>query len=155
MTSSTEETPLRSRASNTLTQVRPANSGLNPRSSAGQGHIGCLIDGLNRPGGMARRTAFFGIKKPRQKAGGGEEGRKRLHAGSLDEEEKVVCDAAHTCPANELVFSCRIPREPMRSDSMTSFIIENSKLIMVFLLIGTIIGLSSFGNRPYQPETRE
>jgi hypothetical protein len=38
---------------------------------------------------------------------------------------------------------------------MISFIIENSKLIMVFLLIGTIIGLSSFGNRPYQHETRE
>ena len=29
---------------------------------------------------------------------------------------------------------------------MTAFIVENSKLIMVFLLIGTIIGLSAFGN---------
>jgi len=38
---------------------------------------------------------------------------------------------------------------------MIAFIIENSKLIMVFLLIGTIIGLSAFGNRPYQQEARD
>ena len=38
---------------------------------------------------------------------------------------------------------------------MTAFIVENSKLIMVFLLIGTIIGLSAFGNRPYRRETRD
>ncbi len=38
---------------------------------------------------------------------------------------------------------------------MTAFIVENSKLIMVFLLIGTIIGLSVFGNRPYRHETRD
>ncbi len=31
---------------------------------------------------------------------------------------------------------------------MATFIIGNSKLIMLFVLIGTIIGLSSFGNRP-------
>ena len=30
---------------------------------------------------------------------------------------------------------------------MTAVIIEYSKLLMIFLLIGTIIGLSSFGNR--------
>jgi hypothetical protein len=38
---------------------------------------------------------------------------------------------------------------------MFAFIVENSKLIMVFLLMGTIIGLSCFGNRPYQHETHE
>jgi hypothetical protein len=38
---------------------------------------------------------------------------------------------------------------------MIAFIIENSKLIMVFLLIGTIIGLSSWGNRPYGHETHK
>jgi hypothetical protein len=38
---------------------------------------------------------------------------------------------------------------------MTAFIVENSKLIMVFLLTGTIIGLSAFGNRPYRHQTRE
>ncbi|HET7383851.1 MAG TPA: hypothetical protein VFJ59_14845 [Pseudolabrys sp.] len=144
--------------------VRPITSGLSPRSSAGQGHIGFLVDGLNRPEGMAWRTAFFGIKKPRQKAGGGEEGRKRLHACSLDEKGKVVCDAAHICLANEPVFSCRHSvkenvKDMLRgnnvSDSVFAFVIENSKLIMVFLLIGTIIGLASFGSRPYQHETRE
>jgi hypothetical protein len=31
---------------------------------------------------------------------------------------------------------------------LATFIIGNSKLIMLFALIGTIIGLSSFGNRP-------
>jgi hypothetical protein len=41
------------------------------------------------------------------------------------------------------------------SNSMFAFVIENSKLIMVFLLIGTIIGLSSFGSRPYQDAMRE
>ena len=35
---------------------------------------------------------------------------------------------------------------------MFAFIVENSKLIMVILLIATVIGLSSFGNRPYQRE---
>ena len=35
---------------------------------------------------------------------------------------------------------------------MFEFIIENSKLVMVFLLIATVIGLSSFGNRPYRRE---
>jgi hypothetical protein len=38
---------------------------------------------------------------------------------------------------------------------MTTFIVENSKLIMVFLLIGTIITLSAFGNRPYRREARD
>jgi len=38
---------------------------------------------------------------------------------------------------------------------MTAFIAENSKLIMVFLLIGTIIALSAFGNRPYRREARD
>jgi hypothetical protein len=37
---------------------------------------------------------------------------------------------------------------------MTAFLIEYSKLIMIFLLIGTIIGLSSFGNPSYR-QTRE
>ena len=32
---------------------------------------------------------------------------------------------------------------------MFAFIVENPKLIMVVLLIATVIGLSSFGNRPY------
>jgi hypothetical protein len=31
----------------------------------------------------------------------------------------------------------------LKVDSMIAFIIENSKVIMVFLLIGTIIGLAS------------
>ena len=35
---------------------------------------------------------------------------------------------------------------------MFAFIVENSKLIMVILLIVTVIGLSSFGNRSYQRE---
>lgn len=38
---------------------------------------------------------------------------------------------------------------------MTVVIIEYSKLFMIFLLIGTIIGLSSFGNRAYPPGTRD
>jgi hypothetical protein len=38
---------------------------------------------------------------------------------------------------------------------MVAFIVENSKLIMVFLLIGTIIGLSAFANRPYRNEAGE
>jgi hypothetical protein len=41
------------------------------------------------------------------------------------------------------------------SQCMVAFIIENSKLIMVFLLIGTIIGLSAFANRPYRREAGE
>jgi hypothetical protein len=38
---------------------------------------------------------------------------------------------------------------------MTAFMIGNSKLILMFLLIGTIIALSSSGNRPYRHETRK
>lgn len=41
------------------------------------------------------------------------------------------------------------------SHFMAAFIAENSKLIMLFLLIGTIIGLSASANRPYRHETRE
>jgi hypothetical protein len=36
---------------------------------------------------------------------------------------------------------------------MTAIIIEYSKLLMIFLLIGTIIGLSSFGT--YRREFRD
>ena len=43
----------------------------------------------------------------------------------------------------------------MRVTCMLAFIIENSKLIMVFLLIGTIIGLSAIANRPYRHEASE
>jgi hypothetical protein len=35
---------------------------------------------------------------------------------------------------------------------MIAFVIEHSKLIMIFLLIGIIIAL---GSRSYRPETRE
>ena len=35
-------------------------------------------------------------KKPRQKSGGGEEGRKSLHAATLGQSGKFVCDLAHT-----------------------------------------------------------
>lgn len=38
---------------------------------------------------------------------------------------------------------------------MVALLIENSKLIMILLLIGTIIELAYFGNRPYRPGTRE
>ena len=38
---------------------------------------------------------------------------------------------------------------------MTVVIIEYSKLFMIFLLIGTIIGLSSFGNRADLHGTRD
>jgi hypothetical protein len=37
-------------------------------------------------------------------------------------------------------------------EPMFAFVLENHKLIMVFVLIATIIALSSFGNRPYRPE---
>jgi hypothetical protein len=38
---------------------------------------------------------------------------------------------------------------------MTVIIIEYCKLFMVFLLIGTIIGLSSIGNRAYRHGTHD
>jgi len=38
---------------------------------------------------------------------------------------------------------------------MIGFITENSKLIMIFLLIGAIIGLSSLGDRRFRHETRK
>jgi hypothetical protein len=38
---------------------------------------------------------------------------------------------------------------------MLAFIVENSKLIIVFLLIGTIIGLSAYANRPFRREAGE
>jgi hypothetical protein len=38
---------------------------------------------------------------------------------------------------------------------MVALLIENSKLIMIFLLIGTIIGLAYFGNRPLGDEDRQ
>jgi hypothetical protein len=38
---------------------------------------------------------------------------------------------------------------------MSAFILENSKLVLLFVLIGTIIILSSTGNRPYRHETRK
>ena len=43
----------------------------------------------------------------------------------------------------------------MRVICMLAFIIENSKLIMVFVLIGTIIALSAIANRPYRHEASE
>jgi hypothetical protein len=38
---------------------------------------------------------------------------------------------------------------------MLALLIENSKLIMIFLLIGTVIGLAYFGSRPYRHGTRD
>jgi hypothetical protein len=43
-------------------------------------------------------------------------------------------------------------RATVSVNSMIAFVIENSKLIMIFLLIGIIIAL---GSRPYRHETRE
>lgn len=48
-------------------------------------------------------------------------------------------------------FACVEMRQPRIS--MTAVIIEYSKLFMTFLLIGTIIGLSSFGT--YRREFRD
>jgi len=38
---------------------------------------------------------------------------------------------------------------------MTAFIIAYSKLILMFALIGTVIALSSTGQRPYRHEARK
>jgi hypothetical protein len=38
--------------------------------------------------------------------------------------------------------------EKSRSDSMFDLILEGHKVIMMFVLIGTIIGLSHFGKQP-------
>ncbi|MGC1590158.1 MAG: hypothetical protein WA770_08565, partial [Pseudolabrys sp.] len=58
----------------------------------------------------------------------------------MDEKELALCEAAHIRLAGTLLF-CLCRNEAT----------EN----LVFLLIGTIIGLSSFGNRAYRHEIHD
>jgi len=69
----------------------------------------------------------------------------------MGEKEEVLCEPVHIRLVGMLVFSCVDMRQPRIS--MTAVIIEYSKLFMIFLLIGTIIGLSSFGT--YRREFRD
>jgi hypothetical protein len=46
-------------------------------------------------------------------------------------------------------------RGRLGSDTMATLMLENSKLILLFLLIGTIIGLSHCGDEPGHPATRK
>jgi hypothetical protein len=41
------------------------------------------------------------------------------------------------------------------SDFIVALVFENSKVIVLCLLIGSMILLSHFGRKPRQPETRE
>jgi len=134
--------------------------------NAGQGHPGFFADALNRLEGMPGRVSA--IKKPRQKPGGGEEGRNAFTRAAWRKRKKSSVTRltfvqqrgliSSASPSNRTfagtgeesakeLFHGNNQRDAMTA-IMTAFIIENSKLIMLFVLIGTIIGLSSFGNRP-------
>lgn len=88
---------------------------------------------------------------------GGKWGGKRLHPSTLDQNESTFCDPPHIYTSAELIFS-RLTVEKTSKlttvsvNSMIAFVMENSKLIMIFLLVGLIIALGSW---PYRHETRE
>ena len=84
-------------------------------------------------------------------------GGKRLHPFSLDQNESTFCDPPHICAPVVLIFSVLAVEKKsdlatVSVNSMIAFVIEHSKLIMIFLLIGIIIAL---GSRSYRHETRE
>jgi hypothetical protein len=82
---------------------------------------------------------------------------KRLHPSSLDQNESTFCDPPHIYTSAVLIFSRLAVEKTSKPitisvNSMIAFMMENSKLIMIFLLIGLIIALGSW---PYRHETRE
>lgn len=72
-------------------------------------------------------------------------GGKRLHPSTLDQNESTFCDPPHIYTSAELIFSRLTVEKTSKlttvSVTMIAFVLENSKLIMIFLLVGLIIAL--------------
>ena len=96
-------------------------------------------------------------KNPADSVAGVKWGGKRLHPSSLDQNESTFCDPPHIYTSAVLIFSGLAVEKASKPttisvNSMLAFVLENSKLIMIFVLIGLIIALGSW---PYRHETRE
>jgi hypothetical protein len=88
------------------------------------------------------------IKKPAV-AGGAKEGGSGLRVNRLKHKVVIVCEVPHICPLVEQISSLRTAGRQTRTleQAMLAIVIEYSKLMLLFVLIGTVVTLSHFGAR--------
>ena len=89
------------------------------------------------------------IKKPAV-SGGTKEGGSGLRVRRLKHKTVIVCEVPHICPLVEQI-SCATRTAGTRirtlEQAMLALVIEYSKLLLLFLLIGTVVTLSHVGRR--------
>jgi hypothetical protein len=89
------------------------------------------------------------IKKPAV-SGGTKEGGSGLRVRRLKHKAVIVCEVPHICPLVEWI-SCvtRTAETRIRTleQAMLALVIEYSKLLLLFLLIGSVVTVSRFESR--------
>src|SRR5574338_538136 len=99
-------------------------------------------------GPEASSGAYTAHKKPAV-AGGTKEGGSSLRVSRLKHKTVIVCDVPHICPLVERISCAARTGRRVRTleQVMLALVIEYSKLLLLFLLIGTVVTLSRFGSR--------
>ena len=103
---------------------------------------------------LTGRKASGGARIPRIKkpavSGGTKEGGSGLRVNRLKHKLVIVCEVPHICPLVERI-SCAARTEGRRTrtleQAMLAHVIVYSKLLLLFLLIGTVVTLSHVGRR--------
>ena len=103
---------------------------------------------------LTARKASVGHQIPRIKkpavSGGTKEGGSGLRVRRLKHKAVIVCEVPHICPLVErLSCATRTAGTRIRTleQAMLALVIEYSKLLLLFLLIGTVVTVSHFSAR--------
>jgi hypothetical protein len=102
---------------------------------------------------LTARKASSGPQIPRIKkpavSGGTKEGGSGLRVRRLKHKAVIVCEVPHICPLVEWISSLRTAGTRIRTleQAMLALVIEYSKLLLLFLLIGTVVTVSHFSER--------
>ena len=89
------------------------------------------------------------IKKPAV-SDGTKEGGSGLRVRRLKHKTVIVCEVPHICPLIERI-SCAGTRIRTLEQAMLALVIEYSKLLLLFVLIGSVVTLSRFESRKQSP----
>ena len=98
---------------------------------------------------MALTAHIPRIKKPAV-SGGTKEGGSGLRVRRLKHKTVIVCEVPHICPlVAPISCAARTAGRRIRKleQAMLALVIEYSKLMLLFVLIGTVVTLSRFGER--------
>ena len=99
---------------------------------------------------MALTAHIPRIKKPAV-SGGTKEGGSGLRVRRLKHKTVIVCEVPHICPLIERISCAAGTRTRTLEQAMLALVIEYSKLLLLFVLIGSVVTLSRFESRKQSP----